>query len=107
MSDDSLRQDWSSAPEVQRKILDRLYAYLNLDCEEGATARDRTVIQAARAIASFSNVSLKQQALDLAREKFAGRHPATTPLADLVEEAEKRATLRLLERSEQPPKEAS
>ena len=68
----AVRQDWPIPHDVQVKILKRLVEYLDRECEEGATAKDRVVISAARTLAAFGNLSLKQQILDLARERFDG-----------------------------------
>lgn len=94
----ALRQDWPLAPVVKQRILQRLVDYLDTDTDEGATCSDRVVIGAARAVASFCALSLKQQAVDLAVKKFEGGGEAV-PLSELVDAAEKRAEERIIERS--------
>ena len=95
----AIRQDWPIPPAVQAKILKRLVEYLDLDQEEGATAPDRTVLMAARTVAAFGALALKQQALDLQREKLDGKHKDQLTLADAVADAERLATERLNERA--------
>ena len=48
----AVRQDWPIPHDVQVKILKRLVEYLDRECEEGATAKDRVVISAARTLAA-------------------------------------------------------
>lgn len=71
----AIRQDWPIPAAVQKKILQRLVDYVDRDHEDGATAPDRTVIAAARTLASFGSLSLRQQALDLRREELEARRP--------------------------------
>jgi hypothetical protein len=81
----AVHQDWPVSPENQAKILDwatRLFDRQDL--------KERTGVSAMLAIAALANLALKQQALDLAREKFEGRQSEVN-LADLVAEAEQRA----------------
>jgi len=86
----ALRQDWPIPADVKKRILQRVVDYLDPETEEGATAPDRTVLIAARTLASFMKLNLGQQALDLARAKFEGRKNDVT-LAELVQAAERRA----------------
>jgi hypothetical protein len=86
----ALRNDWPVTTAVKSRILKRIISYLDVRTEEGATAPDRTVIMAARTVAAFCGLTLKQQALDLARQKTEGVKPEVS-LADLVAEAERRA----------------
>jgi hypothetical protein len=86
----ALRNDWAVPPATKGRILKRLISYLDIRTEEGATARDRTVIMAARTLAAFCGLTLKQQALDLHRQRLEGVK-ADVSLADLVGEAERRA----------------
>lgn len=90
----ALRQDWPIPPAVKAKILQRLVDYLDRDHLEGATASDRHVLMAARTLAVFLGLTVRQQSLDLAREKFEGRQSEINP-ADLVREAERRAEERI------------
>lgn len=94
------RNDWPVPPDVRAKIVDRLVGYLDLSCEEGATAPDRIVLGAARALAAFCGLSLKQQQLDLLRERIEGRKSGLT-VAELVGEAEARAVQRRAEREKE------
>ena len=88
----------SPVPEATRlKIVQRLVSYLDLECEEGAIVADRTVLGAARALAAFCGLTLKQQQLDLLREKLDGKQSEVS-LTDLVGEAEARAEARKRER---------
>lgn len=94
---ESFRQDWPLPAAVQVKIVQRLVDYLDRDHPEGATAPDRIVIGAARALAAFGALALKQQSIDLVREKVRGRESQFS-LADLVAAAEERARRRTEER---------
>jgi hypothetical protein len=94
----ALRQDWPIPPAVKQRLLQRLVDYCDRETPEGAVATDRTVLLAARCIAAYCALTLKQQALDLAREKLEGRK-SETDLADLVAEAEQRAEARERERA--------
>lgn len=103
----ALRQDWPIPPRVKREILQTL---INIatgdgpaptraddDDDDGETdgrpswlsafiTPDRTKIAAARVIAQYCGLVLKQQALDLARRKVEGKKGES--LADLVGKAE-------------------
>lgn len=104
----ALRQDWPIPPRVKREILQTL---INIATGEGpAPTRadgdedddgetdgrpswlsafitpDRTKIAAARVIAQYCGLVLKQQALDLMRRKVEGKKGES--LADLVGKAE-------------------
>ena len=68
--------------------------------KKGATAPDRIVLGAARALAAFCGLALKQQQLDLMREKVEGKKSEVS-LADLVAEAEQRAENRKREREQE------
>jgi hypothetical protein len=91
------RNDWPVPPAVRTKIVERLWSYLDKQCEEGATAPDRVVLGAARALAAFCGLALKQQQLDLMRERIEGKK-SDVNLVDLVGEAEQRAEARKRER---------
>jgi len=84
----ALRQDWPTPTHVKTKILQRLIDYLDRECDEGATAPDRTVISAARTLAAFYSLSLRQQCLDLEREKFAAGKSGDSDLLAAIREAE-------------------
>ena len=68
LEEQALRNDWPIPPSVRRKILQRLIDYLDRECDEGATAPDRTILAAARVLARFAGLSLQQARLDIARE---------------------------------------
>lgn len=89
----AVRQDWPIPPAVQARILQRLVDYVDRDHEDGATAPDRTVIAAARTIASFGSLALRQQALDLRRDELeASRPDGVATVADamkLIEQVER------------------
>jgi hypothetical protein len=91
------RNDWPLDPAVRAKITSRLIDYLDRSSKEGMFAQDRIVLGAARALAAFCGLSLKQQQLDLMRERLDGRKSEIS-LADLVSEAERRAEERKSER---------
>ncbi len=91
------RNDWPIAARVRTKITQRLIDYLDASSKQGAAAPDRIVLGAARALAAFCGLSLKQQQLDLMRERLDGRKSEVS-LADLVAEAERRAEERKSER---------
>ena len=91
----ALRQDWGAPADVKRKILQRLIDYLDRDCEEGQTASDRTVLMAARTFVDFMRLNIDQQSIDVQRDKLDGRKTNQVPLADLVQEAERRAEERI------------
>jgi hypothetical protein len=93
----AVRQDWPIPAPVQRQILQRLVDYLDRDSADGEKAKPRTVIAAARTLAAFGGLALKQQALDLRKQQVEGK-PETVSLSDLVQEAETRAEKRISER---------
>jgi hypothetical protein len=92
------RNDWPVPAATRAKIVQRLVSYLDAECEEGSTAPDRVVLGAARALAAFCGLGLKQQQLDLMRERLEGKKSEVS-LADLVGDAESRAEARKLERA--------
>lgn len=89
--------DWSVPPATARRVMARVVAYLDPTTDEGASAPDRVVLGAARALAAFLGVGLKQQQIDLMRERIEGKK-SEVDLASLVEEAEHRAEARKRER---------
>ncbi len=92
LEEQALRNDWPIPPAVKRQILQRLIDYCDRECEEGATAKDRVIIAAARVLAQFAGLSLGQARLDLARELAETRLGSEQiDLADLVTDAEARA----------------
>lgn len=102
----ALRQDWPIPPEVKRKILQRLVDYLDRDCDEGKTAPGRLVVMAARTLAAFMDLTLRQQAIDFAREKHRGKSRSDVSPADVVAEAERRAEERIRERDQEQERHA-
>lgn len=97
LAERAFRQDWPIPPETQAKILKRIARYLDEEDEEGATARDRIVLGAARVMLMAGKLGLAQQALDLARRRIEGKKADFSP-ADLVQAAEERARKRIAER---------
>ena len=93
----AIRAGWPIPPSVQTKVIQRIVDYLDRDHLDGGTCSDRTVLMAARTLAAFCGLNLKQQAIDLARQKLDGK-PTQITLADLVANAEAKAEKRLRER---------
>jgi hypothetical protein len=86
----ALRNDWPIPEPVRKALLQRLVDYCDREHIDGATAGPKTVIAAARTIAAFAGLSLKQQALDLAREKLgAGAGGAATTVVDAMKLVER------------------
>jgi hypothetical protein len=93
----AVRNDWGIPPEMQREILERLVGFVR-EPDRGVHApASRTVVAAARTIGLLCGLGLKQQELDLHREKFAGKQSEHS-LAELVAAAEERARQRKVER---------
>jgi hypothetical protein len=78
---------WATAERDKRLIVKRLRDIIDLKTPEGKAAKLRSVLIAARTLAS---ADLRQQALELQREISLGGVTAGT-LADLVGDAEARA----------------
>ena len=95
MGSEDLRGDWELTPEVRQRIVEHLVAYTDT-----ARNRDRTVIAAARTIATLGSLNLAQQRLDLDREKFAGRAGDGLDLAEILEEAARLAAERRQQRGD-------
>lgn len=98
----ALRNDWPIPPAVRKQILQRLVDFVDRDSDDGAKARPRTVIMAARTLAVFANLTVKQQVLDMRREQLDGQSE-DVELTDLVAEAERRAEDRKRDRSADGP----
>jgi len=96
----AFRQDWPIPHDVQVKILKRLVAMVDPEHEDGASAPDRTVLGASKVIATFSGLSLQQQALDLQREKQ-DQDKALIDWTELVPAAKERALKRKAEREKE------
>jgi hypothetical protein len=94
----AVRQDWRIPPDRCERLLARLVDYLDTTTDEGRTAPDRIVIGAARAVAAFMALNIKQQMIDLMRQRMEGK-PAEFTAADYVQAAEQRAEERKRELS--------
>lgn len=94
----ALRNDWPIPDDVKQRMLQCLINISDPDTVEGAMAGYRTRLGAAKTLAIFAHLTLEQQKLDLAREKFEGRGKDQGSLADAVAEAEKLAEGRERER---------
>jgi hypothetical protein len=83
------RQDWPVDHNIQVRTINQLAALIDPDYEhaDGRRVSHRTRISAARTLGALASLSLRQQALDLERDRAAGKGRDRT-LADLVDEAE-------------------
>lgn len=97
--DRALRNDWPIPSDVREKLLGRLIDLATAadDPDDEAAPGPRTRILAARTLAIFAGLTLKQQALDLAARKADGNE-AGESLADMVARAEALADARERER---------
>ncbi len=99
------RQQWPIPLATQRKVIARVLEYLSPDGtppDDGSAPKihgARTVLRAAEVLALFGGLSLKQQALDLARERVLEPEIEGVPFSDLVGDAEKRARERETQRA--------
>jgi hypothetical protein len=105
----ALRNDWPIPDPVRRRLLQALINIVDRseydleeagDEDEEARRRptDWKTIAAMKTIALFCDLALKQQKLDLAREKLAAGKTTEGTLADCVADAERLAGERELER---------
>jgi hypothetical protein len=85
---------WLVPEPKKRAIIDRLCGVLDRRTTEGKNAKLRSVIMAAKTLAS---ADLRQQAINLQREIALGGGPGGT-LADVVGDAEQRANAVYTER---------
>ncbi len=95
----ALREGWLLPREKREEIALRLCDVIDPTTEEGSKAQLRHVIQAARTLVS---ADLRQQSIDLARQKLEGKQSEGS-LSDLVAEAEKRANERMGQRDDGAP----
>lgn len=91
----AVRQDWPISITRQKLLISSLFGFF--DPKRKEPVKSRTQIAAIRAVAALSGLALKQQALDLAREKLDGKE-SDVSLAQLVAEAEERAEKRRKQR---------
>ena len=92
----AVRQDWPVTLTTQKRMLRDLGIYFKKP-KDGVAVKPRIKIAAARTIGALCGLALKQQALDLQREKIDGKK-SDVSLSDLVAEAEARAEARRDER---------
>jgi hypothetical protein len=90
----ALRGDWPISTRIKTLAYGAVVAIL----EDKFLASDRTKLMAARTLALFAGITLRQAVIDLRREKQEGRQ-SDVSLADLVGEAEQRAEARRIERA--------
>jgi hypothetical protein len=90
----AVRQSWPISEAAQERVIKTL---LRLFPTRIKAEVSRKQIGAVKALAALGELALKQEALDLRRQKLEGKQTAK-PLADLVAEAEARAEARLRER---------
>lgn len=88
--DRAIKERWPLSQDCRVKILKRLTAILDRESDDGAKAKTRDVIAAAKAIISADRLNLQQDALELAREKASGP-PVENTLEQLTADAEQRA----------------
>lgn len=87
----ALRKGWALLPELQEEIA---HSQAEIALNPKIKARYRTA-----AANALIQADLKQQAIDLAREKAEGQ-PADITLTEVVDEAERRAEERRSERND-------
>ncbi len=86
----ALRADWPIPDSIRRTLLQQVIDLVDPETERGAKASPRLKLSALKVLQQFNSLSLRQQAVDLAREQLElrkGTGKAET-LADLVAEAE-------------------
>ncbi len=91
----AVRQDWPISATRQKLLISWCFQYF--DPKRTKRVSDRVQAAAIRAIAALSGLALKQQALDLAREKIDGQ-VSDFDFATAVAEAEARAETRRKQR---------
>jgi hypothetical protein len=84
----AIRERWPMSEPVRVAILRRLAGILDVETEEGAKAKLRHVIQAARTLIAADSLNLRQQLVDLAREKL-DSGDSEWNLSQIVAEAER------------------
>lgn len=85
----ALRQDWPIPPGIKRQLLQRAIDICDPDTPDGQKAKERSVLLALRTIALFGALTLKQQYLDLIREKWQAKQAGEAELLEAIEEAER------------------
>jgi hypothetical protein len=88
----AIHQDWPISLTRQKLLIS--WCFQQFDPKRAVPAKARVQAAAARAIAALSNLALKQQSLDLARDKIDGQHQLDFNFAQAVAEAEDRAEKR-------------
>lgn len=86
----AVRQDWPIPADVQAKVIQALVNLVEPEfiTASGKRTTPRLQIAAARTLASFASVSLKQQSIDLKRDALSGAASGDDrPLSELVPEA--------------------
>ncbi len=89
----ALRGDWPVSTRIKMLAYGAVVEVL----EDKGLVTDRTKLMAARTLALFAGITLRQATLDLRREKQEGK-ASDVSLADLVSDAEQRAEQRKNER---------
>jgi hypothetical protein len=84
------RQDWPISASVQIQTIQRMADLIDPDFihADGRKPSARTRIAAARTLGALGSLSLRQQALDLERDRLDGPAASGKTLVDLVAEAE-------------------
>jgi hypothetical protein len=90
----ALRGDWPISTRIKALAYSAVVEILE---DKNFLTSDRTKLMAARTLALFAGISLRQAMIDLRREKQEGK-TSEVSLADLVAEAEQRAEQRKHER---------
>jgi hypothetical protein len=95
----ALRGDWPISTRVKTLAMEAVVDILAASGSKAFLISDRTRLMAARTLALFSGITLRQAMIDLRREKQEGK-ASEVSLADLVGEAEQRAEQRRHEREQ-------
>lgn len=110
----ALRQDWPIPPNVKQMLIERMVDLVDpvaVDPKTGKARKKsvphRTVIAAAKVLAVYGNLSVKQQALDLGRDRLelgADNAPTGLPTAqDVVRDMQAAAERYEHEHPDEPP----
>jgi hypothetical protein len=95
----ALRGDWPISSRVKMLAYGAVIDILEARGSKAFLISDRTRLMAARTLALFAGITMRQANIDLRREKQEGK-TSEVSLADLVAEAEQRAEQRKNERDE-------
>lgn len=89
----ALRQDWPIPPTVKQMLLQRAIDICDPDTKVGGKAQPRLVLRALQVIALYQNLVVKQQVVDLARERheLKTKGDGSLKLSELTAEAEQAA----------------